>query len=315
MKINGKKLFVARSILFFAAVYNLVWGLWVSIFPECILFETPASPFLLVILQCIGMLVGVYGIAYWLASQDPVRNWALVLVGLIGKVLGPIGAAVAIFKGTLPSEFFFVNIGNDLIWLMPFGWILYEVYRGGFVQDDSQSGSSLYQRLLGPHFNKLAPNLHHFHRANDPIKVAGHFQVWRGSSVFTRWLGEVARLPSQMNKVAVNLFVEQKDGDEIWHRSIGNHKVISKQWLSQGSLVEKFGPIRIYLEAKVQAGQLLISDHSATLWGIPFPPFFTPWVNAQGKDEDKGVLVTVEIGFYPFGSIIRYHGLVIEVPI
>lgn len=277
MKINRKKLFIARSILFCAAIYNLIWGLWVSIYPECILFETPASPFLLVILQCIGMLVGVYGIAYWIASQDPIRYWALVLVGLIGKVLGPIGAAVAIFKGTLPLEFFFINIGNDLIWLMPFGWILYEVYKSGFVQDDShKSGSSLYQRLLGPHFNELAPNLNHFHGPNASIKVAGHFRVWRGSNVFTRWLGEVARLPSQMNKVTVNLFVEQKDGDEIWHRSIGNHKVISKQWLSQGLLVEKFGPIRIYLEAKVQAGELLISDHSATLWGILFLHFSLP---------------------------------------
>ena len=38
-----------------------------------------------------GMIVGVYGIGYLIAARDPRTHWPIVLVGLLGKVFGPIG--------------------------------------------------------------------------------------------------------------------------------------------------------------------------------------------------------------------------------
>jgi hypothetical protein len=51
------------------------------------------------------MLVGVYGIGYAIAAFDPWRHWPIVLVGLLGKLLGPIGLAQAVAEGTLPLAF------------------------------------------------------------------------------------------------------------------------------------------------------------------------------------------------------------------
>jgi small multidrug resistance pump len=39
--------------------------------------------------QCVGMIVGVYGVGYLIAAFDPLRHWPVILVGLLGKVLGP----------------------------------------------------------------------------------------------------------------------------------------------------------------------------------------------------------------------------------
>ena len=75
--------------------------------------------------QCIGMMVGVYALAYWLIARDPVRYGALVYVGLLGKVLGPVGFLWSAVRGDLPWSFGWVNVGNDLIWLpafFGFGW-------------------------------------------------------------------------------------------------------------------------------------------------------------------------------------------------
>ena len=77
------------------------------------------------------MLVGVYGIAYYFASKDPVRYWPLIFVGFIGKLLGPPGAIYYICLGELTPSFLWVNVFNDLIWLFPFGWVLYHVWKGG----------------------------------------------------------------------------------------------------------------------------------------------------------------------------------------
>ncbi|HJP62948.1 MAG TPA: hypothetical protein VJ844_05870, partial [Mucilaginibacter sp.] len=101
------------------------WGIVISVYPQIILFDYQATPFTLILLRCIGMLVGTYAIAYYFASRDPVRYWPLILVGFIGKVLGPIGSGYYVAIGQLTPKFLYVNVLNDLIWLIPFGWILW----------------------------------------------------------------------------------------------------------------------------------------------------------------------------------------------
>ena len=32
--------------------------------------------------QCVGMIVGVYGVGYLVAASDPLRHWPIVLVGM-----------------------------------------------------------------------------------------------------------------------------------------------------------------------------------------------------------------------------------------
>ena len=111
-----------------AAVYNVVWGLVISIYPQIILFDYPSTSFTLILLRCIGMLVGTYGLAYYFASKDPARYWPLIFVGFVGKVLGPVGSGYYIIKGELTVRFLYVNLLNDFIWLIPFGWTLYMVW-------------------------------------------------------------------------------------------------------------------------------------------------------------------------------------------
>lgn len=119
------KLKYARLIMLLAAIYNIFWGLVISAYPQILLFGNPPTDFLLIILRCVGMLVGVYGIAYYFASRDPNAYWPLILVGWIGKLLGPIGSVYYIAIGKLAPSFFWVNVWNDIIWLIPFGWIIY----------------------------------------------------------------------------------------------------------------------------------------------------------------------------------------------
>lgn len=68
-----------------------------------------------------GLSFWVYGIGYGIAGCDPARHWPIVLVGLLGKVFGPIGFIwQAVILGNLPLSFGWFLIGNDLI-----GWVLF----------------------------------------------------------------------------------------------------------------------------------------------------------------------------------------------
>ncbi len=117
------------KVLNLAGIYNILWGAWVIVFPFHI-FQISSMPYPLYpsIWQCVGMIVGVYGLGYLIAARDPLKHWPIVLVGLIGKVLGPVGFLKNFIDGVFPLQFSLTIITNDLIWWVPFFLILKEAY-------------------------------------------------------------------------------------------------------------------------------------------------------------------------------------------
>lgn len=122
-------------ILWIAGIYNIVWGTSVILFPT-LFFDLTGMPLpnYLMIWQCVGMIVGVYGVGYIIAAYRPLVHWPIVLVGFLGKIFGPIGFAFYLLQGAFPLQFGLTIITNDLLWWIPFGLILYRAYQAGQVR-------------------------------------------------------------------------------------------------------------------------------------------------------------------------------------
>lgn len=121
-----------RATLAIAAAYNILWGAWVVLFPLSIFrLADLAEPRYPAIWQCVGMIVGVFGVGYAIAALDPVRHWPIVLVGLLGKIFGPIGFLLTASRDELPWSFAWTILTNDLVWWIPFFLILRHAYRSG----------------------------------------------------------------------------------------------------------------------------------------------------------------------------------------
>ena len=118
------------AVLVAAGVYNLLFGAWAVLFPEMAFtglgMDVPRYPFLW---QCVGMIVGVYGIGYLAASRAPLRHWPIVLVGMLGKIFGPIGFLQTALAGDIPWSFGIMIIFNDLIWWIPFTGLLIAAWK------------------------------------------------------------------------------------------------------------------------------------------------------------------------------------------
>ena len=131
-----------RRVLIAAGVYNLAWGTFVVVAPNALFdwigMERPRYPG---VWQCVGMIVGVYGIGYLAASAAPLRHWPITLVGLLGKVFGPAGFLFAYLKGELPLAFGVTLLTNDLVWWAPFGLLLAAAWRSH--RDGSPSAAGL----------------------------------------------------------------------------------------------------------------------------------------------------------------------------
>ncbi len=116
-----------------AGIYNLLWGAVTIAAPERTLrllgVETVSSEASPQLWACIGMIVGVYGVGYLIAARNPTRHWPITLVGLLGKLFGPIGFVVAASQGQLPWSMGWTLLTNDLLWWAPFTLILLHAAR------------------------------------------------------------------------------------------------------------------------------------------------------------------------------------------
>jgi len=118
--------------LFAASWYNIGFGVWAVTFPQQAfqLFGLdPDTP--LFLWQTIGMIVGVYGIGYGIAALNEQKHFPIVLVGLLGKIFGPIGFIFTFFNGDITLSFGIMIILNDLIWYPAFFGICYRFFRNG----------------------------------------------------------------------------------------------------------------------------------------------------------------------------------------
>jgi hypothetical protein len=131
-----------KTVFRIAAVYNVVWGILVITYPLAFFdfFRIPPInyPFLM---SGIGMFVAVYGYGYWVVAHDLARYPQLVVIGFLGKALGPIGWLYTVYQGLIPARTLWVNVFNDFIWLPFFVayFVWYNRARKGGLPDPTVS--------------------------------------------------------------------------------------------------------------------------------------------------------------------------------
>ena len=123
-----------RPWFYAAAIYNLLWGTINGLFPT-FFFNLVGMPLpkYLALWQVVGMFVLVYAPAYWWAARHPAKHYHFIVIGLLGKILGPLGFVWSVYQGDLPLAFGWTLLTNDLIWWPAFGLYLRDVarWRGG----------------------------------------------------------------------------------------------------------------------------------------------------------------------------------------
>src|SRR2546422_6279581 len=137
----GNRAAYSRMVFGLAAVYNLAFGLWAGLAPDTFfdLFHL-RRPLYPAIWSCLGMVVGMYGLGYAYAALRLERAAPFIAIGLIGKVLGPIGWVLTVRSGELPVRTFPLVLFNDLVWWLPFAL---------FLADDTRLGERV-RAAAGP---------------------------------------------------------------------------------------------------------------------------------------------------------------------
>ena len=112
-------------MLLIAAAFDLLGGLFLVVAPGAPLswagLEPPLHP---EIWQALGLFIAIHGLGYAFAAREPMRFWPVVLIGLLAKILVPVGFAWAAFDGRVPWEPGLLVLALGPIWWVPFGLVL-----------------------------------------------------------------------------------------------------------------------------------------------------------------------------------------------
>jgi hypothetical protein len=123
---------IYRLIFSLAALYNIAFGIWACIWPGALFAMLEmAAPNYPSLWQCLGMVVGLYGILYAYAAIHLDRAKLIIAIGLAGKILGPIGMFVAFQSGEWPLRAVTLIVFNDFVWWLPFTVFLLDGTRIG----------------------------------------------------------------------------------------------------------------------------------------------------------------------------------------
>ncbi len=115
--------------LLLAGLQCLILGVFIILWPakSSLVYGFEKPPTELFLWQGTGLVIVLFGVGYVIASTNPLQHWSIVLIGFLGKSLGPIGMAWSSYHGHVSPKVLYLIPINDLIWLLPFGLILQRV--------------------------------------------------------------------------------------------------------------------------------------------------------------------------------------------
>lgn len=119
-----------RQSLVFAGAWHLLLGASIIIAPTAF-FSLTALPLpnYLQMWQGAGIMTAVMGVGFVIASRDPMRHWPVILLGLIPKIIAPIGVVWGFWRRDLPPALGTLVLVNDVAWWIPFSMLLWLAVR------------------------------------------------------------------------------------------------------------------------------------------------------------------------------------------
>lgn len=116
-----------KVLVVIAGLYNLLWGLLLFLLPG-VTFGFEDSLYITLTRSWMAGLMVVFGIGYLIAAKNLYKNWMVVLLGLIMKIVLPVFLLSYIPYNAISPKFWIVILGNYVIWWLPFGYVLYKVF-------------------------------------------------------------------------------------------------------------------------------------------------------------------------------------------
>ncbi len=176
---------------------------------------------------------------------------------------------------------------------------------------------ALYPQLLGSDWGKLSPLMRAMHVTRGPISARGTFEVHKAVGWWASCLRRFSRLPPPGRDVPTRLVITQEDGQEVWCRSFGTTRMLTKQRLhAPGVMAERVGCMEFRIRVAREHQGIRYCQVGAALrlgpFKVPLPAMLAPQVEGteQPAASVGGAQVRIAIRAPIGGRLIAYEGVI-----
>jgi hypothetical protein len=166
----------------------------------------------------------------------------------------------------------------------------------------------LYRRIMDDGFERLPPAVREGHQVDGELVLKGEARIARGASLLARLAGRLLRLPPAAESVAVTVWMEEKDGGEIWRRDFGGVGFATRLAKHGPRLVERFGLLRFGMELKSEPDGLSMPMRRWWIGPLPMPIALAPRVLGREREVDGRFHFDVPLALPLAGPLIHYSG-------
>ncbi len=251
-----------RQSLVFAGAWHMLLGASIILAPGAFFALTGLErPNYMQMWQGAGVMAAVMGIGFAIAARNPLRYWPIILMGLIPKVIAPIGVAWGFWQREMPTALGMLVLVNDIAWWVPFSMLLWYAVR------EEAAGEYPRSTFHGTPRDAMANAITNHGESLlqlsevEPLMVV--FLRHSGCIFCRETLDELHRLRSAIDETGVGLVVVHMgmpdEGEELIERyGLDGVDMISDPLrelyqafhLQQGTFVQLFGP-RVFLRGLV----------------------------------------------------------------
>ncbi|MCP5073610.1 MAG: DUF4166 domain-containing protein [Rhodobacteraceae bacterium] len=185
-----------------------------------------------------------------------------------------------------------------------------DIYTG--LRSSASDIGSLYQRVLGPAFDCLPPQLQALHSPQRKGTWSGRAAVTRGNNPLAHLIAKLIGFPAATADIPVSVTFTPVGTGEVWQRRFGGKIFRSIQ--DQGSgrdahlLTEKFGPVTVSLALVVKDDRLCLIPRRWSVLGLPMPKFLLPGGKSFERERDGVFQFDVTVRTPVAGLIVAYQG-------
>lgn len=174
--------------------------------------------------------------------------------------------------------------------------------------------TSIYQRLLGPHFDALPAPLRSFHAAQGQHRFEGRYSAQGPTTLPAKLLARLMSLPGSVEDQAFSFELSADEQQEAWQRHFAGKTMRSCMRLQGDELVEQLGPARFHFALAVQEGELVMLLQSVSVLGLlRLPRFLFPAIVARETTSPGRLHFHVEARMPWLGLLAAYRGH-LEIP-
>ena len=177
------------------------------------------------------------------------------------------------------------------------------------------TGLSIWQQVLGPHFQCLPKALQCFHGLQGRHELIGRAEVTAPVSAVAGWLARFLGMPRQSGPCPLHFALLAGPAGEHWSREFGGHRMTTRLTAQGAHIVEAVGPaglLRLGFSLRANADALEMQLAWLRVAGLPCPSRLLPTVVAhEHADEVNGihrVRFDIQASLPLLGALTRYRG-------